>query len=102
VEDGYRGVALNRAARLCSLAGVGEVLVSPGVMYVAPQVAGVTFITRGQEQLKGFDAPVPVMLAAASATIEAEATAATESPAPAALPEGAVGGSDAPEGAADG
>jgi class 3 adenylate cyclase len=71
VDGGYRGAALNRAARLCSLAGPGEVLVSPGVMYVAPQVSGVTFVTRGQEQLKGFDAPMPVLLATASVTIEA-------------------------------
>src|SRR6185503_12437195 len=31
VDGGYRGGALNLAARLCSLAGPGEVLVSPGV-----------------------------------------------------------------------
>lgn len=61
---GYRGAALNRAARLCSLAGPGEVLVSVGVMYLAPQVEGVTFIARGQEQLKGFETPTPILLAA--------------------------------------
>lgn len=66
VEDGYRGAALNRAARLCSLAGPGEVLVSTGVMYIAPQVEGMTFVPRGQEQLKGFDAPVPILLASPS------------------------------------
>ncbi len=66
VDGGYRGAALNRAARLCSLAGAGEVLVSTGVVYVAPQVEGVTFVARGQQQLKGFDAPVPILLAAPS------------------------------------
>jgi class 3 adenylate cyclase len=71
VEDGYRGTALNRAARLCSLAGPGEVLVSTGVVYVAPQVDGVTFLPRGQEQIKGFDAPIPILLAAASAEPQA-------------------------------
>jgi adenylate cyclase len=70
VEDGYRGAALNRAARLCSLAGAGEVLVSTGIVYVAPQVDGVTFVVRGQEQLKGFDKPVPILLAAASTVVE--------------------------------
>jgi class 3 adenylate cyclase len=67
VDDGYRGTALNRAARLCSLAGPGEVLVSTGMAYVAPQVEGVTFVPRGQEQLKGFVVPVPILLAAPSA-----------------------------------
>lgn len=65
---GYRGAALNRAARLCSLAGPGEILVSTGVMYLAPQVEGMTFVARGQEQLKGFDAPTPILLAAPNET----------------------------------
>jgi len=60
VENGFRGAALNRAARLCSLAGPGEILVSPGVVYVAPHVAGVHFVTRGHEQLKGFPEPVAI------------------------------------------
>src|SRR5262249_11329976 len=51
-NGGYRGAALNRSARLCALAGPGEVLVSVGVAYIAPQVEGVTFVARGQEQLK--------------------------------------------------
>jgi class 3 adenylate cyclase len=71
VEGGYRGAALNRAARLCSLAAAGEVLVSTGVVYVAPQVDGVSFVPRGQEQLKGFAVPVPVLRAIPSAVIEA-------------------------------
>lgn len=64
VDDGYRGVALNRAARLCALAGPGEVLVSPGVVYVAPHIEGVRFIARGQELLKGFPEPITVLQAA--------------------------------------
>ncbi len=56
VENGYRGAALNRAARLCSLAEPGEVLVSTGVVYVAPQVDGIAYTARGQEQLKGLGA----------------------------------------------
>lgn len=74
VEQGYRGAALNRAARLCSLAGPGEVLVSTGVVYVAPQIDGVTFVPRGQEQVKGFEAPIPILLAAPSVDIETDAT----------------------------
>jgi adenylate cyclase len=74
VEEGYRGAALNRAARLCSLAGPGEVLVSTGVVYVAPQVDGVRFVPRGQEQIKGFDVPIPILLAAPSAPDAAESS----------------------------
>lgn len=66
VEGGYRGAALNRAARLCALAAPGETLVTTGVAYVAPHVEGVTFIARGQEQLKGIDGAVPILLAAPS------------------------------------
>jgi class 3 adenylate cyclase len=64
VESGYRGAVINRAARLCSLAGAGEVLVSTGVAYLAPQLDGISFVARGQEQLKGFDGPTPILLAA--------------------------------------
>jgi class 3 adenylate cyclase len=71
VGEGYRGAALNRAARLCSLAGPGETLVSPGIVYVAPQVEGVEFRSRGQEQLKGFAEPVPVLLAAPGPIVDA-------------------------------
>lgn len=78
VDEGYRGAAVNRAARLCSLAGPGEVLVSTGVVYVAPQVEGVTFVPRGQEQLKGFDGSVPILLAAPTTVIEADDEAARD------------------------
>jgi class 3 adenylate cyclase len=71
VGEGYRGAALNRAARLCSLAGPGETLVSPGIVYVAPQIEGVQFVSRGQERLKGFDDPVPVLLAAPGPIVDA-------------------------------
>jgi adenylate cyclase len=64
VDGGYRGIAINRAARLCSLAGAGEVLVSTGVAYLAPQIDGVAFVSRGQEHLKGLTDPTPVLLAA--------------------------------------
>jgi class 3 adenylate cyclase len=78
VDEGYRGVALNRAARLCSLAGPGEVLVSTGMVYLAPHVEGITFQARGQVQLKGLDGPTPVLLAAPSRVVEAEGAAADE------------------------
>jgi class 3 adenylate cyclase len=65
VDEGYRGAALNRAARLCSLAAPGEVLVSMGVAYVVPEGDGVRFVPRGQQQFKGYDTPVTVLLASA-------------------------------------
>jgi class 3 adenylate cyclase len=71
VGEGFRGSALNRAARLCSLAGPGETLVSPGIVYVAPQIEGVEFRARGQEQLKGFAEPVPILLAAPGPIVDA-------------------------------
>lgn len=79
VEGGYRGAALNRAARLCSLAAPGETLVTTGVAYVAPHVEHVVFTLRGQEQLKGFDGNTPVLLAspgdpAPETTVDADAT----------------------------
>jgi class 3 adenylate cyclase len=87
VEAGYRGAALNRAARLCSLARAGEVLLSTGVAYVAPMVEGVTFSMHGVEQLKGFAEPVPVLRAAptppalpAPASVE-QASAQADAPA---------------------
>lgn len=82
VEDGYRGAALNRAARLCSLAGPGEVLVAPGVAYVAPDVEGITYVAHGQEQLKGFDGPTPILLAVPSAALEAGSAAGDDDDTP--------------------
>lgn len=75
VDDGFRGMALNRAARLCSLAGPGETLISPGVFYVAPHVDGVRFIPRGQELLKGFPEPVEILLAAPTQVVDAAESA---------------------------
>jgi class 3 adenylate cyclase/tetratricopeptide (TPR) repeat protein len=61
LEGGYRGAALNRAARLCSLAAAGEVLVTDGVVHLAGRLDGVEYVERGEVQLKGFATPVKVM-----------------------------------------
>lgn len=71
LDDGYRGAALNRAARLCSLAGAGEILITAGLAHVAPKVEGLAYLDRGTVALKGFDAPSAV-LAVAPADVEAE------------------------------
>jgi len=61
VEGGYRGGALNLAARLCSLAGPGEVLASQPVIHLAGAVDGVSYENRGETRLKGLSDPVPVV-----------------------------------------
>ncbi len=61
VEDGFRGAALNLAARLCSLAGPGEVLASETVVHLARKVVRLIYLERGAMQLKGFADPVQVI-----------------------------------------
>ena len=62
VEDGYRGVALNMAARLCSNAGAGQVLVTRNVREFARSLDGtVRFLDRGPASFKGFDQAVDVI-----------------------------------------
>ena len=61
VKGGYRGGALNLAARLCSLARAGEVLASDAVTHLAGKMEGVSYTERGQVELKGFADPVMVM-----------------------------------------
>ena len=61
VGDGFRGGALNLAARLCSIAGPAEVLASPAVTHLARKVEGVAYVDRGPVQLKGLADPVNVV-----------------------------------------
>ncbi len=51
--DGYVGGPVNIAARLCALAGPGEVLVSDTVRALTQTVLPVTFLPRGRRTLKG-------------------------------------------------
>ncbi len=62
VADGYRGGALNLAARLCSIAGPGEILASESVVHLARRVEGVSQLDRGSASLKGFTEPVRLTL----------------------------------------
>ncbi|HXJ64435.1 MAG TPA: adenylate/guanylate cyclase domain-containing protein, partial [Actinomycetota bacterium] len=64
VEGGYRGGALNLAARLCSKARAGEVLASQGILHLARRVEGIAYRDAGQLELKGLDEPVRVSLVA--------------------------------------
>ena len=63
VEDGFRGAALNMAARLCSSALAGEVLVTPTLAELALAQGNGDFELgpHGAAQFKGIDEPVEVM-----------------------------------------
>ena len=64
VDGGYRGGALNVAARLCSRARAGEVLASREIVHLARRIDGLSFTERGQAELKGLDQPVHVVAGA--------------------------------------
>jgi WD40 repeat protein/class 3 adenylate cyclase len=53
VEEGFRGGALNLAARLCSIARPGEILASREVVHLARRIEGISREDRGSVRLKG-------------------------------------------------
>jgi len=61
VETGYRGGALNLAARLCGQAGPGEVIASREVTHLARRIDSVRYEDRGSVELKGLTEPVPIV-----------------------------------------
>ncbi|MCW2596615.1 MAG: extracellular solute-binding protein [Jatrophihabitans sp.] len=56
--DGYRGGALNLAARLCARAKAGEILASPEVAHLAGAIDGIRYVVLDRITLKGLDQPV--------------------------------------------
>ena len=60
LEKGYRGGALNLAARLCGRAGPGEILASQAAVHLAQRVEGVRYVDRGDLHFKGLADPVRV------------------------------------------
>jgi YVTN family beta-propeller protein len=58
LEAGYRGGALNLAARLCGRAGPGEILATQAAVHLAQRVGGVRYVDRGDLHLKGLADPV--------------------------------------------
>ena len=60
VEGGFRGAALNLAARLCALSGPGEVLAGEGIVLMAGRVDGIVYSDRGRVRVKGVSEPVRV------------------------------------------
>jgi YVTN family beta-propeller protein len=61
VGDGYRGGALNLAARLCGQAQAGEILGSREVTHLARAVEGVRYEDRGDMRFKNLPDPVAVV-----------------------------------------
>ena len=60
VQGGYRGGALNLAARLCGQARAGEILASREVTHLARRIDGVRYEDRGSLTFKGISEPVAV------------------------------------------
>ena len=55
VAGGYRGGALNLAARLCSKAGPGEVLASEAVIHLARRIEGLSYEPTQPFEMKGVE-----------------------------------------------
>jgi WD40 repeat protein/DNA-binding SARP family transcriptional activator/class 3 adenylate cyclase len=72
VEGGYRGGALNLAARLCGEAGPGEILASQNLVHLARTVEGVRYLDRGELHFKGLSDPVRVLAIASEGDDVAE------------------------------
>jgi ABC-type transport system substrate-binding protein/class 3 adenylate cyclase len=61
VGDGYRGTALNLAARLCAEAGPGETLASETVIHLAAKLDGIAYVDARALRLKGYTDAVRVV-----------------------------------------
>jgi DNA-binding NarL/FixJ family response regulator/class 3 adenylate cyclase len=61
VGEGYRGAALNLAARLCGVAGPGEILATSEVAHLAGHVDDVSIESRGEMTFKNVADPVRVL-----------------------------------------
>jgi class 3 adenylate cyclase/streptogramin lyase len=60
-EGGYRGNALNLAARLCALAAPGQILTTDSVVHLAHRVEGLRFVPKRAVRVKGMEEPVRVI-----------------------------------------
>ena len=104
VGDGYRGAALNMAARLCGVAAAGEVLASESLVHLSGQVDGLVFLAPEPASLKSFDEPVQVVRVRAAGPAPEDGRAPTsgspptDGPAPAGgLPRSGVDGATSEE-----
>jgi len=85
VEGGYRGEALNLAARLCSLAGPGEIVASASVVHLARAIDGIAYEELGAKELKGIGRATEA-IRVASTVARASAVVAGASSPPSELP----------------
>ena len=61
VEGGYRGGALNVAARLCAMAGAGEILATAETVHLAQRLEGLSYLPREPVKAKGIADAVRVV-----------------------------------------
>jgi hypothetical protein len=80
VQGGYRGGALNLAARLCSIAATGEVFASESVVHLARHMDAYVYLDRGQVKLKGVAEPVRVVQIVPESEAQEERTRYTVDP----------------------
>jgi class 3 adenylate cyclase len=60
-HGGFRGAALNVAARLCARAHGGEVIVTDATYRLAGRMEGLTFSDRGRVHLKNISDPIHIL-----------------------------------------
>lgn len=80
VGEGFRGAALNTAARLCSAAAGGEALLTAGLESRIGVLDGVAFEPRGTVELKGFEAPVGLVRARSAERSQTPPSSVAEQP----------------------
>jgi WD40 repeat protein/class 3 adenylate cyclase len=80
LSDGYRGAALNLAARLCAAAGPGEVIASEGLIHLAGTVPGLAVNPLPVAELKGFDGSVTALQVCSEEITPPTPAAGTERP----------------------
>ena len=82
VEGGFRGAALNLAARLCGVAAPGEVLAGEGLVYLARKTEGLTFVEQSSMSFKGFSEPIRVFRVMPEGAVEVLQLPAVAGPSP--------------------
>jgi class 3 adenylate cyclase/WD40 repeat protein/energy-coupling factor transporter ATP-binding protein EcfA2 len=85
VDDGYRGAALNLAARLCSAAAGGETLASANIVHLTGPVPGLVIGDLVGRTLKGFDQPVDAALVSDAGRVGEAAGAPSSATTPSAV-----------------
>ena len=61
IDGGFRGAALNVAARLCGLARAGEVIATDSVTHLAGRLEGISYVDRGRVHLKGIPQAIHIL-----------------------------------------